>query len=71
FGGKVNSIQIDEISFIEHISFTAFNEVIHLKDCIHLQQLIKVRIKVLAADSSYTNNINLKSFTKHFFKYKV
>jgi len=42
-----------------------------LKDCIHLQQLIKVRIKVLAADSSYTNNINLKSFTKHFFKYKV
>ena len=28
-------------------------------------------LAVLAADSSYTNNINLKSFTKHFFKYKV
>ena len=27
FGAKVNNIQIDEISFIEHISFKAFNEV--------------------------------------------
>ncbi|BDW77123.1 hypothetical protein BFINE_29180 [Bacteroides finegoldii DSM 17565] len=38
FGAKVNNIQIDGISFIEHISFKAFNEGVRLKDCIHLQQ---------------------------------
>ena len=32
FGAKVNNIQIDGISFIEHISFKAFNEDIRLKD---------------------------------------
>ena len=32
FGAKVNNIQIDGISFIEHISFKAFNEGIRLKD---------------------------------------
>ena len=26
FGAKVNNIQIDGISFIEHLSFKAFNE---------------------------------------------
>lgn len=26
FGAKVNNIQIDGISFIEHLSFNAFNE---------------------------------------------
>ena len=33
FGAKVNNIQIDGISFIEHISSKAFNEGIRLKDC--------------------------------------
>ena len=37
-GARVNNIQIDGISFIEHISFKAFNEGVRLKDCIHLQQ---------------------------------
>ena len=37
FGTKVNNIQIDGISFIEHISFKAFNEGIRLKDCIRMQ----------------------------------
>ena len=46
FGAKVNNIQIDGISFIEHISFKAFNEGVRLKDCIHLQQqLTGVRVK--------------------------
>ena len=36
FGAKVNNIQIDGISFIEHISFKAFNEGIRLKDCIRM-----------------------------------
>lgn len=37
FGAKVNNIQVDGISFIEHLSFKAFNEGIRLKDCIRLQ----------------------------------
>lgn len=66
FGAKVNNIQIDGISFIEHISFKAFNEGVRLKDCIHLQQqLIKVRVKALAADSIYANNANRKFCTKY------
>ena len=31
FGAKVNNIQIDGISFIEHISFKAFNEGIRVR----------------------------------------
>ena len=52
FGAKVNNIQIDGISFIEHLSFKAFNEGIRLKDCIRMQQkLMNVRIRCVAADS--------------------
>ena len=66
FGAKVNNIQIDGISFIEHISFKAFNEGVRLKDCIHLQQqLTGVRVKALAADSIYANNANRKFCTKY------
>ena len=62
----INNIQIDGISFIEHISFKAFNEGVRLKDCIHLQQqLTGVRVKVLAADSIYANNANRKFCTKY------
>ena len=51
FGAKVNNIQIDGISFIEHLSFKAFNECIRLKDCIRMQQkLMNVRVKRVAAD---------------------
>ena len=46
FGAKVNNIQIDGISFIEHLSFKAFNEGIRLKDCIRMQQkLMNVRVR--------------------------
>ncbi len=74
-GAKVNNIQIDGISFIEHISFKAFNEGVRLKDCIHLQQqLTGVRVKALAADSIYANNANRKFCTKYHistsFKHK-
>ena len=66
FGAKVNNIQIDGISFIEHISFKAFNEGVRLKECIHLQQqLTGVRVKALAADSIYANNANRKFCTKY------
>lgn len=66
FGAKVNNIQIDGISFIEHISFKAFNEGIRLKDCIHLQQrLTHVRVRAVAADGIYANNANRKFCTKY------
>lgn len=38
FGAKVNNIQIDGISFIEHHSFEAFNEGTRLKQCIEYQE---------------------------------
>lgn len=66
FGAKVNNIQIDGISFSEHISFKAFNEGIRLKDCIRMQQKpMNVRVKCVAADSIYANNANRKFCTKY------
>ena len=66
FGAKVNNIQIDGISFIEHLSFKAFNEGIRLKDCIRMQQkLMNVRVRYVAADSIYANNANRKFCTKY------
>ena len=66
FGTKVNNIQIDGISFIEHLSFNAFNEGIRLKDCIRMQQkLMNVRVRCVAADSIYANNANRKFCTKY------
>ena len=37
FGAKTGNIQVDGISFIEHLSFKAFNECFRLKECIRLQ----------------------------------
>lgn len=66
FGAKVNNIQIDGISFIEHLSFKAFNEGVRLKDCIRLQQkLTKTRVKAVAADLIYANNANRKFCTQY------
>lgn len=66
FGAKVNNIQIDGISFIEHLSFKSFNEGIRLKDCIRLQQkLMKVRVRAVTADSIYANNAKRK-FCTHY-----
>ena len=66
FGAKVNNIQIDGISFIEHLSFKAFNEGIRLKDCIRMQQkLMNVRVRCVAADSIYANNANRKFSMQH------
>lgn len=66
FGAKVGNIQIDGISFIEHISFKTLNEGIRLKDCIRMQQkLLNVRVRCVAADSIYANNANRKFCTKY------
>jgi len=61
FGAKVNNIQVDGISFIQHISFDAFNEGTLLKDCVSLhQKLFKTRVRALGADAIYGTNANRK-----------
>ena len=59
FGSKVNSIQIDGISFIEHLSFDAFNEGVRLKECIEChKELTGEDPKRIGADTIYANNAN-------------
>ena len=38
FGAKCNNIQVDGISFIEKLSFNAFNEGIRLEHCIKMHK---------------------------------
>jgi len=61
FGAKVNTIQVDGINFIEHLSFDAFNEGIRIPQCIHKQQhLFHKRVTHVAADRIYATNYNRK-----------
>ena len=58
FGAKVNNIQIDGISFIEHHSFEAFNEGVRLKECIEYpQELTGTNVTGVGADTIYANNV--------------
>lgn len=66
FGAKVNNIQIDGISFIEHHSFEAFNEGVRLKQCIEYQkELTGIDVKEIGADTIYANNENRKYCTEN------
>ena len=61
FGAKVNTIQVDGINFIEHLSFDAFNEGIRIPECINKhQRLLRKRVTHLAADRIYATNYNRK-----------
>ena len=69
FGAKVNKIQIDGISFIEHLSFDAFNEGTRLIETIFFaQKLTRKKVKILGADAIYATNKNRKFVTKHGIK---
>lgn len=64
FGAKVNKIQINGISFIEHISFDAFNEGTHFQSSVMLaQELTHTRLTVMGADAIYATNANRKFAT--------
>ena len=64
FGAKVNSIQIDGISFIEHLSFGAFNEGIRLEACISChKELTGEEPKRIGADTIYATNANREMCT--------
>lgn len=66
FGAKVNNIQIDGISFIEHHSFEAFNEGVRLKECIEYQQeLTDTKVTRVGADTIYANNENRRYCTEN------
>ena len=66
FGAKVHKLLIDGISFIEHLSFDAFNEGTRLKTTIFkAQSLTKRKVKLLGADAIYATNANRRFVTKH------
>ena len=66
FGVKVNNIQIDGISFIEHHSYEAFNEGVRLQDCIEYQQeLTGIKVTRVGADTIYANNDNRRYCTEN------
>lgn len=61
----MNTIQIDGINFIEHLSFSAFHEGIRLPQCIAKQQkLFKRKVSLLAADQLYATNANRRFCSK-------
>jgi transposase, IS5 family len=63
FGAKVNKLQVDGISFIEHFSYDAFNEGTRLKSCIELHQQLFGKCTHHSADKIYANNGNRKHCT--------
>ena len=69
WGAKVNKLQIDGISFIEHLSFDNFNEGTRLKNTVYTaQQLTKTKVKILGADAIYATNNNRKFITQNNIK---
>ena len=59
FGAKCNNIQVDGISFIEKLSFNAFNEGIPLEHCIKMhKRLFKVDAKKIGGDTGYAGTAN-------------
>ena len=64
FGAKCNNILIDGISFIEKLSFNAFNEGTRLKHCVSLsEKLAGVPVKKIGGDQGYSGNDN-RTFCK-------
>jgi len=64
FGAKVHKLQIDGISFIEHLSFDAYNEGTRIKQTLYTaQSLTHTKVKILGADAIYATNANRKLLT--------
>lgn len=65
FGAKVHKLQVNGISFIEHLSFDAFHEGNRLPLAIaKTQQLTHTKVRLLGADGIYATNTNRKIVTK-------
>ena len=64
FGCKVNKLQVDGLSFIEHFSYDAFNEGTRLKSCVGLHRQLFGKCSHHAADKIYATNENRRYCTK-------
>ena len=59
FGAKVNNILVDGISFIEKLSFNAFNEWTRLVHCLKMhKKLFGVEAKKVGGDTGYARTEN-------------
>ena len=59
FGAKVNNIMVDGISFIEKLSFNAFNEGTRLLHCLKMhKRLFGVEAKKVGGDTGYAGTAN-------------
>lgn len=58
FGAKVNKLQVDGISFIQHFSYDAFNEGTQLQNTIHLHRQLFGNCTHHSADKIYATNAN-------------
>lgn len=64
FGAKVNKLQVDGLSFIEHFSYDAFNEGTRLKSAIGLHRALFGHCSHHAADKIYATNENRRYCTQ-------
>jgi len=59
FGAKCNNIMVDGLSFIEKLSFNAFNEGTRLKHCVKMhRRLFGVDVKKIGGDTGYAGKDN-------------
>jgi IS5 family transposase len=65
FGAKVNMLQVDGISFIEHFSYDNFNEGIRLQSTVHLQERYFGACHQIGADAIYATNENRRYCTEN------
>ena len=68
FGAKCNNILVDGISFIEKLSFNAFNEGTRLTHCIKMHKRLfafGVDVKKIGGDASYAGNANRELCTSN------
>lgn len=64
FGAKVHKVQVSGISFIEYISYEAFNEATRLKQTVAFHQKHFGKLKQLGADAIYATNENRRYCNK-------
>ena len=66
FGAKCNNIMVDGLSFIEKLSFNAFNEGTRLKHCVKMhKRLFGVDVSKIGGDTGYAGKDN-RDFCKEY-----
>lgn len=64
FGAKVHMVQIDGLSFIEHLDFNAFNECKRLKISVIKHKIMFGQCSQISADRIYATNENRRFCTQ-------